>query len=147
MSQNVVCVTMVLCVGLIEALRVNEPQPIQARVHRSRAVGLIRHQSVVAITHPAIHLQTQRNVNQDTWRLGGFLFITRSNYDVYVEKITNKTSFKQAQYHNIIFFVNHFNYTTPITSVVTVTLFCHVSLCDSNIYARMSTFTKKTLHL
>lgn len=71
-----VCVTVVLCVGLVEAFRVDEAQSIQARVHRSRAVGLIRHQSIVTVTHPAIHLQTQRNINLDVsvWdSQGGFL--------------------------------------------------------------------------
>lgn len=57
--------TVVLCVGLVEAFRVDEAQSLQARVHRSRAVGLIRHQSVITVTHPAIHLQTQRNINLD----------------------------------------------------------------------------------
>lgn len=65
--HNLVCVslTVVLCVGLVETLRVNEAQSIKARVHRGRAVSLIRHQSIVTITDPAVHLQTQRNVNQD----------------------------------------------------------------------------------
>lgn len=49
-------VTVVLSVGLVEALRVNEADPVQVRVHRRRAVCLIWHQSVVAVTHPAIHL-------------------------------------------------------------------------------------------
>lgn len=52
---------MVLCVGLVKALRVNKSKSIQARIHRSRAVGLIWHQSIIAITHPAIHLHTQRD--------------------------------------------------------------------------------------
>lgn len=51
-----VCVTVVLCVWLVEALWVNEAQSIQTWIQRSRAVGLIWHQSVVPITHPAIHL-------------------------------------------------------------------------------------------
>lgn len=56
---------MVLCVGLVEALRVDEAQSVQARVHRSRTVGLIWHQSIITITHPTIHLQTQSNINLD----------------------------------------------------------------------------------
>ena len=52
------CVTVVLCVWLVEALRVDEAKSIQARVHWSRAVGLIRHQGIVTITHPTVHLQT-----------------------------------------------------------------------------------------
>lgn len=51
--------TVVLCVGLVKALRVNEAKSIQARVHRSRTVGLIWHQSIVTVTHSAVHLQTQ----------------------------------------------------------------------------------------
>lgn len=58
-----VCVTMVLCVGLVKALRVDETQSIQTRVHGSRAVGLIRHQSIIAVAHPAISLDRQRNIN------------------------------------------------------------------------------------
>lgn len=54
-------VTMVLCVGLVEALWVDKAESVQASVDRSRAVGLIRHQSVVTVTHPAIHLQTQNS--------------------------------------------------------------------------------------
>lgn len=53
-----VCPTVVLCVCLVEALRVDEAKPIKTRVHRGRAVGLIRHQSIVPVTHQAIHLQT-----------------------------------------------------------------------------------------
>lgn len=49
-------VTVVLCVWLVEALWVNEAQSVQTWIQRSRAVGLIWHQSVVPITHPAIHL-------------------------------------------------------------------------------------------
>lgn len=57
------CVTVVLCVSLVvKDLGVNEAQSIQARIHRGGAVGLIRHQSIVTVTYPAIHLQTQRNV-------------------------------------------------------------------------------------
>lgn len=49
---------MVLCVCLVEALRVDEAEPIQTRVHRGRAVGLIWHQSIVPVAHQAIHLET-----------------------------------------------------------------------------------------
>lgn len=54
------CPTVVLCVGLVEALRVDEAEPIHARVHRGRAVGLIWHQSVVPVTHQAVHLWAHR---------------------------------------------------------------------------------------
>lgn len=56
---------MVLSVWLVEALWVNEAQSVQAGFHWSRAVGLIWHQRVVAIAHPAIHLQTHRDINQN----------------------------------------------------------------------------------
>lgn len=52
------CPTMVLCVCLVEALWVDEAEPIRTRVHRGRAVGLIWHQSIVPVTHQAIHLWT-----------------------------------------------------------------------------------------
>lgn len=59
----VVCVsvTVVVGVGLIEALWVDEAQSIQAhaRVQRGRAVSLVWHQGIVSIAHPAISLQTQ----------------------------------------------------------------------------------------
>lgn len=66
-----VCVTVVFCVGLVEALGVDEAESIQARIHGSGAVGLIRHQGVVAIAHPAVHLQTQKG--NSCGRQGGFL--------------------------------------------------------------------------
>lgn len=50
------CPTVVLCVCLVEALRMDEAEPIKTRVHRGRAVGLIWHQSIVPVTHQAIHL-------------------------------------------------------------------------------------------
>lgn len=56
---------MVLSVWLVEALRVNEAQSVQAGFHRSRTVGLIWHQRVVAVTHPAVHLRTQSDINQE----------------------------------------------------------------------------------
>lgn len=52
------CPTVVLCVSLVEALRVDEAESIHARVHRGRAVGLIWHQSVVTVTHQPVHLWT-----------------------------------------------------------------------------------------
>lgn len=65
-SLQSVCVTVVLCVGLIEALRVDEAQSVKAGLHGSRAVGLIRHQSVITVTHPAVHLETQSSINMDS---------------------------------------------------------------------------------
>lgn len=52
------CPTVVLCVCLVEALRVDEAEPIEIHVHRGRAVGLIWHQSIVPVTHQAVHLST-----------------------------------------------------------------------------------------
>lgn len=49
--------TMILCVRLVEALWVDKTQSVQAGVQRGRAVSLIRHQSIITVTHPAIHLQ------------------------------------------------------------------------------------------
>lgn len=62
MDENV-CITVVLCVGLIEALRVDEAQSVKTRLHGSRAVGLIWHQSIITVTHSAIHLETHRNIH------------------------------------------------------------------------------------
>lgn len=54
---------MVLCVGLVEALWMNEAQSVQARILWSRAVSLIWHQSIITITDPDIHLRKQRHSN------------------------------------------------------------------------------------
>ena len=56
---------MILCVGLVEALGVDEAESVQAGVQRGGAVGLIGHQSVVAVAHPAVHLHTRRSINMD----------------------------------------------------------------------------------
>lgn len=52
---------MVVGVGLVETLWVDEAESVQAhtRVQRGRAVGLVRHQGIVPIAHPDISLQTQ----------------------------------------------------------------------------------------
>jgi len=60
-----VCVTVVFCVDLVEALRVDEAQSVQAGLHGGRAVGLVWHQGVVPVAHPAVHLNTQSHFNRD----------------------------------------------------------------------------------